>query len=201
MKFKLPFRAKKREMNQETTNGEARTSQQQEDSIADELKLSSEVEASEQQPLEEDPSIKFIAEIAELKDTHLRLFAEFENYKRRTLKERSDLIKSAGSDILTALLPVLDDFDRAIKSANNTSDPALKEGISLIHGKLNGILEQRGLKIMKSIGEPFNVDLHEAITNVPVEDELMKDKVIDEVESGYYLNDKVIRYAKVVVGN
>ena len=201
MKFKLPFRAKKREMNQETTNGEATASQQHENSIADELKLSSEVEASEQQPLEEDPSIKFIAEIAELKDTHLRLFAEFENYKRRTLKERSELIKSAGSDILTALLPVLDDFDRAIKAASNTSDPALKEGITLIHGKLNGILEQRGLKIMKSIGESFNVDLHEAITNVPVEDELMKDKVIDEVESGYYLNDKVIRYAKVVVGN
>ncbi len=201
MKIKLPFRVKKREMNQETTQENSTASQQSENSMADELKLSSEVEASEQQPLEEDPSLQFAIEIAELKDAHLRLFAEFENYKRRTLKERSELIKSAGSDILTALLPVLDDFDRAIKAANNTNDPALKEGVSLIHGKLKNILEQRGLKMMVSVGEPFNVDLHEAITNVPVEDEKMKDKVVDEVESGYYLNDKVIRYAKVVVGN
>lgn len=188
-------------MNQETTNENISSTQDLENAMAEELKLSSEVEASEQQPLEEDPSLKYAQEIADIKDAHLRLFAEFENYKRRTLKERSELIKSAGSDILTALLPVLDDFDRALKAAEKTEDSALKEGVTLIQGKLTSILEQRGLKVMKSIGEPFNVDLHEAITNVPVEDEKMKDKVIDEVESGYYLNDKVIRYAKVVVGN
>jgi len=201
MKLKLPFRNKKQAMNQETTNENISSTQDLENAMAEKLKLSSEVEASEQQPLEEDPSIKYAQEIADIKDTHLRLFAEFENYKRRTLKERSELIKSAGSDILTALLPVLDDFDRALKAAEKTEESALKEGVTLIQGKLTSILEQRGLKIMKSIGEPFNVDLHEAITNVPVEDDEMKNKVIDEVESGYYLNDKVIRYAKVVVGN
>ncbi len=184
-------------MNKETTADPQ--NEAQENAMADELKLSSTIEASEQTPLEEDPVTKLQSELGELKDTHLRLFAEFENYKRRNLKERSELIRSAGSDVIESLLTVLDDFERAIKALEKTDDAA-KEGIVLIHGKLKNILEQRGLKAMQSIGTVFNPDLHEAISNVPVEDEKQKGMVIDEVEKGYHLNDKVIRYAKVIVG-
>jgi molecular chaperone GrpE len=198
MKINLLFSKKKRDMNKEkeaAANTETAGSQ-----IIDELKLASGVEASEQKPMDEDPTAKMEAELAEMKDAHLRLFAEFENYKRRTLKERSELIKNAGSDVIIAMLPVLDDFDRAMKSITDTENSALKEGIKLIHGKLTTILEQQGVKQMVSIGNEFNVDLHEAITNVEVQDEKQKGKVIDELEKGYYLNEKVIRYAKVIVG-
>ncbi len=172
-----------------------------ENPLAEEIKLSSAVEASEQMPVDEDPAGKLQAELSEMKDTHLRLFAEFENYKRRTLKERSDLIRSAGADTLTALLPVLDDFERALKANEKLENNPMKEGVLLIYNKLVQTLDARGLKAMQSIGTEFNVDLHEAITNVPAPSEDLKGKVIDEVEKGYYLNDKVIRYAKVVVGN
>jgi molecular chaperone GrpE len=186
-------------MNQDQTNPTEEKNADQ--SAADELKLQSEVEASEQLPIEEDPIAKLTADLAEQKDNYLRLYADFENYKKRALKERSDLIKSAGSDTLAALLPVLDDFDRAMKAMETASDNPVKEGVTLIHTKLISTLEQRGLKVMTAIGEEFNVDMHEAITNIPVADESQKGKVVDVLEKGYYLNDKVIRYAKVVVGN
>lgn len=186
-------------MNQDQTNP---TEEQKIDqNAADELKLQSEVEASEQMPIEEDPIAKLTADLAEQKDNYLRLYADFENYKKRALKDRSDLIKSAGSDTLAALLPVLDDFDRAMKAMETAADSPVKEGVTLIHNKLISTLEQRGLKVMVAIGEEFNVDMHEAITNIPVADEAQKGKVVDVLEKGYYLNDKVIRYAKVVVGN
>jgi molecular chaperone GrpE len=168
--------------------------------VEEEILRSSEAEAAEQKPIEEDPLAKLEKEIAELKDHHLRQYADFENYKRRSMKERVEMIKSAGSDIISSLLPVLDDFDRALKAMTSDVDASNREGIILIQQKLMATLEQRGLKPMESIGKEFDVELHEAITKIPTEDENMKDKVIDEVEKGYWLNEKVIRYAKVVVG-
>jgi len=134
-------------------------------------------------------------------DKYLRLFAEFDNYKRRTSKERMDLFKSAGKDIITAMLPVLDDFERALKALpDNDETSGMKEGIILVQNKLNSILQQQGLKEMISLNENFNVDLHEAITSIPAPSDDLKGKILDELEKGYYLNNKVIRFAKVVVG-
>ena len=135
---------------------------------------------------------------AELNDKHLRLFAEFENFKKRTAKERMDLYKTAGESVLTALLPVLDDFERSIKANQKQED----EGVVLIYNKLKSILETKGLKAMEDpIGQELNTDYHEAITNIQVPSDDMKGKIIDVVEKGYFLNEKVIRYAKVVVAN
>ncbi|MGB1988138.1 MAG: nucleotide exchange factor GrpE [Flavobacteriales bacterium] len=135
---------------------------------------------------------------AELNDKHLRLFAEFENFKKRTAKERMDLYKTAGESVLTALLPVLDDFERSIKANQKQED----EGVVLIYNKLRSILETKGLKAMEDpIGQELNTDYHEAITNIPAPSDDMKGKIIDVVEKGYFLNEKVIRYAKVVVAN
>ena len=135
---------------------------------------------------------------AELNDKHLRLFAEFENFKKRTAKERMDLYKTAGESVLTALLPVLDDFERSIKANQKQED----EGVVLIYNKLKSILETKGLKAMEDpIGQELNTDYHEAITNIPAPSDDMNGKIIDVVEKGYFLNEKVIRYAKVVVAN
>lgn len=144
----------------------------------------------------------FEAELKEKDDKYLRLYAEFENYKRRTSAERIELFKTAGQEIMVALIPVLDDFDRALKAMQTATEVApIKEGIELVSHKFMNTLTAKGLKPMESIGQPFNPDLHEAITNIPAPNEEMKDKVIDEVEKGYYLGDKVIRFAKVIVGN
>lgn len=143
----------------------------------------------------------FEAELKEKDDKYLRLYAEFENYKRRTTTERIELFKTAGQEIMLAMVPVLDDFERALKAMETATDvTSVKEGIELVSHKFKNTLVSKGLKPMESIGQPFNADLHEAITNIPAPTEDMKDKVIDEVEKGYYLGDKVIRYAKVVVG-
>lgn len=137
----------------------------------------------------------------ELNDKYLRLYSDFDNFRKRTTKEKADLISNANAGVLKDLLTVLDDFERAIQSNENTEDVnGLKEGFQLIYNKFNGILASKGLKSMDSKGTPFDLDLHEAITNVPVEKEEEKGKVIDVVEKGYYLHEKVIRYAKVVVG-
>jgi len=134
-------------------------------------------------------------------DKYLRLYSEFENFRRRTAKEKLDLMKNAGSDVVEEILPVVDDFDRAISSNENNDDPeALKEGFKLIHHKLLHLLQNKGLKPMDSINEPFDTEYHEAITNIPAPSEDMKGKVIDVAEKGYFFNDKVLRYAKVVVG-
>lgn len=145
---------------------------------------------------------KLKQENAALNDKYLRLFAEFDNYKRRTQKERVELLQTAGKDVIVSLLPILDDFDRANKAAENAVDVAsIKEGVQLVHNKLKSLLVQKGLKDVESINTPFNTDLHEAITKIPAPSEDMKGKVIDELEKGYTLNDKVIRFAKVVVGS
>jgi len=137
-------------------------------------------------------------QLSALNDKHLRLFAEFENFKKRTAKERIELYKTAGESVLNALLPILDDFERSIK-ANQAKDD---EGVTLIYNKLKNTLESKGLKEMDNpIGSPLNTDFHEAITNITAPSEDLKGKIIDVVEKGYFLNEKVIRYAKVVVAN
>jgi molecular chaperone GrpE len=140
---------------------------------------------------------------SELNDKHLRLHAEFENFKRRTAKERIELYKTAGEDVLTQLLPVLDDFERAIKAKTDSGEELSEdEGVLLIYNKMKSTLGQKGLKEMDNpVGEELNTDFHEAITKIPAPSEEMKGKIIDVIEKGYFLNDKVIRYAKVVVAN
>ena len=143
-------------------------------------------------------------QVQEEKDKFLRLFAEFENYKRRTQKERSDLFRTANREVLEAMLPVCDDFERALEQIQKIDniDPAIVEGIQLIQHKLYATLESKGLKKMETLsGDDFNTDFHEAITQIPAPSEEMKGKIVDVIETGYTLNDKVIRYAKVVVGN
>lgn len=141
------------------------------------------------------------AELSEMKDKYLRLYSEFDNYKRRTAKERIDLAKTANQEMIVALLPVVDDFERARQSMQNAQDiESVKAGVELIFNKLAAILQQKGLTPMEATGQPFDAEIHEAITQIPAPDESLKGKVIDEVEKGYYLNDKVVRFAKVVIG-
>ncbi|MFN6374379.1 MAG: nucleotide exchange factor GrpE [Chitinophagia bacterium] len=141
------------------------------------------------------------AELAEQKEKFIRLYAEFDNFKRRSAKERIELIQTAGKEVIQSMLEVMDDSDRAEKQLQKSEDlTQIREGIQLVFTKLRNILHGKGLKEMKSIGEEFNPDLHEAITEIPVPDENMKGKVVDEVEKGYTLNDKIIRFSKVVVG-
>lgn len=140
-------------------------------------------------------------QLAALNDKYLRLYSEFDNYRKRTNKEKIDLIATAGAGVLKDLIVILDDFDRAAANNDQVSDPEiLKSGFNLIHTKLKSILESKGLKPMQAKGEAFDSELHEAIANIPAPSDDLKGKVVDDVERGYYLNDKVIRYAKVVVG-
>ena len=137
----------------------------------------------------------------EYKDKFVRLYAEFENYRRRTNQERLDLIVSANGGLLKDLLPVLDDLDRAIANNEQLEDvAALREGFKLIQNKFKQILLSKGLKEMEAKGLTFDSDLHEAIANIPAPESTLKGKVIEDVERGYFLNDKVLRFAKVVVG-
>jgi molecular chaperone GrpE len=140
-------------------------------------------------------------ELDEAKDKYLRLFAEFENYKKRNTKERIELMKTAAQDTIVAILPVLDDFDRAKKSAEDeNTEEVFSEGVKLVYEKLYKVLGGKGLKTMDTDGEVFDPELHEAITEIPAADDSMKGKIVDTVEKGYFLNDKIIRFAKVVVG-
>ena len=144
---------------------------------------------------------KLQEELSAEKDRHIRLFAEFDNFKKRTSKERLELIQTAGKEVVVSMLPVLDDFERALKQMETAQDlAAVKEGVQMIHNKFKATLEQKGLKEMQAIQQEFNADVHEAITEIPAPTEDLKGKVIDQVEKGYYLFDKIIRFAKVVVG-
>ncbi len=140
-------------------------------------------------------------QLAEAKDKHLRLFAEFENFKKRNIKERLELRKTAAQETLQAILPVIDDFDRAKKSADSSdTEEQFSEGVLLVYNKLKTVLDSIGLKEMESNGEAFDPELHEAMTEIPAPDESLKGKIIDTIEKGYLLNDKIIRHARVVVG-
>ncbi len=144
---------------------------------------------------------KVRAELEEAKDKYLRKVAEFDNFKRRSAKEKIELIQTAGKEVITDLLDVLDDCDRAQKQIEASNDLAgIKEGVMLVFNKLRNILQSRGLKAMETVNQEFNPDLHEAITEIPAPNEELIDRVIAEIMKGYYLNEKIIRYAKVVVG-
>ena len=140
-------------------------------------------------------------ELADLKDKYLRLAAEFENYKRRTSKERIELFKTANQELMVALLPVLDDMERASAATRDTEDAgAVRDALGIVQNKLNKTLQQKGLTAMDAKGGDFDAELHEAITQIPAPSDDLKGKIVDEVEKGYYLGDKVIRHAKVVLG-
>jgi len=139
--------------------------------------------------------------IAELNDKYLRLAAEYDNYRRRTLKEKMELSKTAGEDLLVNILPVMDDFERGLSNIDKAKDiKAVKDGILLIYNKFGEFLKQRGVKEIEAKEKEFDTDLHEAITKIPAPNEKLKGKVVDVVEKGYYLNEKIIRFSKVVIG-
>ena len=153
----------------------------------------------EETPLSELDQLK--ADLADQKDKYLRLMAELENFRRRTAKERLDLIQTAGKDVIVSMLEVMDDCDRAEKQLNSADDISVqKEGIQLVFNKVRSTLQSKGVTAMESLHKDFNVELHEAITEIPVTDNKQKGKVVDEITKGYFLNDKIIRFAKVVVG-
>ena len=155
-----------------------------------------------QEPVAEESEIeKLQQELQEQKDKYIRLMAEFENFRRRTSKERLDLIQTAGKDVIVSLLDVLDDCDRAEKQLQTATDfEVQKEGVLLVFNKIRSTLQAKGVKAMESVHTSFDVEKHEAITEIPAPKKDMVGKVLDEVQKGYYLNDKIIRFAKVVVG-
>lgn len=157
-------------------------------------------ESNEHEEFQSNTDEDLAAQLAEAKDKYIRLFAEFDNYKKRTLKEKLDLMRTAAQDTMVAMLPVLDDFNRAKKASEESEVENFSEGVSLVYQKLNNTLQAKGLEMMVSTGEVFDPEKHEAITEIPAPNEDMVGKVIDTVESGYILKDKIIRYAKVVVG-
>ena len=163
---------------------------------------SAEAEVKEEQKEEASESIEEVKKkLEEMNDKYLRLSAEYDNYRKRTLKEKMELTKSAGASVILALLPVIDDFDRALAHLDDAKDlDAVKEGILLIYSKFKEFLAQQGVSEIEATNKEFDTDHHEAITKIPAPSEEMKGKVIDTVEKGYMLNDKVIRFAKVVVG-
>lgn len=139
--------------------------------------------------------------LAEMQDKYLRLSAEFDNYRKRTLREKIELSKYAGENLLLSFLPIMDDFERALKHMDSTTDcTALKDGIDIMYVKFSDFLKQNGIKEIESLNTNFNVDLHEAVAKVPIQEEDKKGKVVDVVLKGYYLQDKVLRFAKVIVG-
>ncbi|MFT4831378.1 MAG: molecular chaperone GrpE [Psychroserpens sp.] len=156
--------------------------------------LEAQVELTAEEQLRED--------LAKEKDKFLRLFAEFENYKRRTSKERMELFKTAGQEVIVALLPVIDDFERAMKELAKSDDKEMYKGIELINNKFNEILKGKGLQVLEvKQGDSFDAELHDAITQIPAPDKKLKGKIIDVIEKGFTLGDKIIRHPKVVVGN
>ena len=147
------------------------------------------------------PEEKLSAELASEKDKFLRLFAEFENYKRRTAKERLELFKTANQEVMAAMLPILDDFDRALTEIRKAEDDTLFKGVELIHDKFKNTLKSKGLEVVEvNVGDSFNADFAEAITQIPAPSEELKGKIVDVLEKGYKLGDKIIRFPKVVTG-
>jgi len=167
-----------------------------------EEELENQVEESNEEVVQLSPEEELEVKVKEATDKYLRLYSEFDNFRKRTQKEKLELYKTAGEDVITAMLTVLDDFERAQKAMEDSDDiQGVKDGVKLIHDKMLNVLKQKGLVSSESsIGEKFDVNIHEAITQIPAPTEEQKGSVIDEVEKGYELNGKVIRYAKVVVG-
>ena len=165
-----------------------------------EQKVKEEEKQAENVEKEEVKEVNFEEKFNELNDKYLRLYSEYDNYRKRTANEKVELIKTAAESTISALLPILDDFERALPTMEKLEDQTHYEGVMLIYNKLKRTLEQKGLEEIKAVGEAFNTDEHEALTQIPAPSDDMKDKVIDVVQKGYKLNGKVIRYARVVVG-
>jgi len=182
------------EENQRQEANEA-SDQDIQDEQGEELKAEMDEEISEMDKLK--------SELSEAKDKFLRLYSEFENYRRRTSKERLELINTANEELMAALLPIVDDFERADKAFDEQGDAkSLKEGYDLIQNKFRNILTQKGLKPMEDkVGDDFNPEFHEAVTQIPAPEDKLKGKIVDIIERGYFLNEKVIRFAKVVTGS
>lgn len=173
--------------------------EEQETDVVENEKKEGEGEAANSEP--QDPVAELQAKCEKMHDDYMRLYADFDNYRKRAMKEKADLIKTAAEGVLVDILPLVDDFERAISSMENTdSVEGVKEGVSLIYNKLISFLESKGVKAIDAVGQPFNTEFHEAITKFPAPSEDMKGKVIDCTQKGYTLYDKVIRYAKVVYG-
>lgn len=184
---------------EETMNEEPLTVEAEKMSATDETPTTE--AAAEPQPETAHKEEEFQAQIKELQDKYIRLMAEFDNFRKRSVKERSDLIKSAGEDILVNILPVMDDFERGLAAMESAQDvESVKQGVVLIYNKFKDFLTQRGVKEIEATRQDFNVDVHEALTKIPAPEEELKGKVVDVVQKGYSLNDKVIRFAKVVIG-
>ena len=157
---------------------------------------------SQEEVEEEDELSKSQRELAEMKDKYLRLYSEFENFRRRTSREKLDLIVTANEGLILSMLPVVDDFERGIVHSKESDIKSVKEGINLIFNKLQSVLLQKGVKVMDTKkGSVFDTELHEAITQIPAPSKKLKGKIIDTIENGYSIGDKVIRHAKVVIGN
>lgn len=183
-----------KEKTEEATNQTQELDQQEQENMAPENSEKNETA----EPAESDNWQK---KFEELNDKHLRLYAEFENFRRRNARERMELIQNAGEEIITQLIGVIDDFERAIKANKESADSeAIKEGMDLIYSKTMNLLKQKGLKSMDSLNEAFDADLHEAVARIPAPKKKLKGKIVDVIEKGYYLNNKIIRHAKVVVG-
>ena len=182
----LKTQATPNECDEETVGQE--TSQENEAPLTEEEKLAQELEKANEQ-------------IEEQKDKYLRLSAEFDNYRKRTMKEKAELILNGGEKSITSILPIVDDFERALKNMETATDvAAVKEGVELIYNKFMSVLGQNGVKVIETKEQPLDTDYHEAIAVIPAPNEALKGKILDCVQTGYILNDKVIRHAKVVVG-
>ena len=173
-----------------------------EENIKEEENINPETESQveqNQEVVKDEPTAEELIQAE--KDKYLRLFAEFENYKKRTTRERIELFKTAGQELMTSLLPIMDDFDRGLSEIKKAKDKELLKGMQLINDKLRKTLEQKGLTLMEvKEGDVFDADIHEAITQIPAPSDKLKGKVIDCVENGYKLGDKIIRFPKVVIG-
>ena len=182
----LKTQATPNECDEETVGQE--TSQENEAPLTEEEKLAQELEKANEQ-------------IEEQKDKYLRLSAEFDNYRKRTMKEKAELILNGGEKSISSILPIVDDFERALKNMETATDvAAVKEGVELIYNKFMSVLGQNGVKVIETKEQPLDTDYHEAIAVIPAPNEALKGKILDCVQTGYILNDKVIRHAKMVVG-
>lgn len=185
-------------------NEHEHTNQEENQSISDQEQNLAGEESTEQETVNKETAepVNFEAKIAELNDKYLRLYSEFDNYRKRMIKEKADIIRSAGEDVFKAFIPTIDDFERAIKANESVEEvEPIKEGMKLIYNKLMSTAKSKGLEQMNLAGQPFDADTMEAIAHIPAPSSDLKGKVVDDVEKGYKLGEKVIRFAKVVVGN
>ncbi len=182
------------EKTQETQASETEVREQEPEQAA-------EVQAEEKEEAKEEGQSEMEKRYAELNDSHLRLMADFDNYRKRTMREKADLIKNAGERIITEFLPIIDNFERALKTMETAEDvAAVREGVELIYNQVMTMMKKNGVEVIETAEKPFDTELHEAITTIPAPSPELKDKIIDCTTKGYKMNDKVIRHAKVVVG-